>query len=90
MPSLNLCIAGATGWTGSALVDAVNAAEDLVLQSTVSRSKAGGEVGGAPAYATVAEALDGVDVLVDYTAHDVVLSNTMTAIERGVAVVIGT
>ncbi len=90
MPSLNLCIAGATGWTGSALVDAVNAAEDLELRSTVSRSAAGGEIGGAPAYATVAEALDGVDVLVDYTAHDVVLANTMTAIERGVAVVIGT
>lgn len=90
MPSLNLCIAGATGWTGSALVDAVNAAEDLELRSTVSRSAAGGEVGGAPAYATVAEALDGVDVLVDYTSHDVVLANAMAAIERGVAVVIGT
>jgi 4-hydroxy-tetrahydrodipicolinate reductase len=90
MPSLNLCIAGATGWTGSALVDAVNAAEDLELRSTVSRSAAGGEVGGAPAYAAAAEALDGVDVLVDFTSHDVVFANTMTAIERGVTVVIGT
>ena len=83
MPSLNLCIAGATGWTGSALVDAVNAAEDLELRSTVSRSAAGGEIGGAPAFATVAEALDGVDVLVDYTAHDIVFADTMPALEGG-------
>jgi 4-hydroxy-tetrahydrodipicolinate reductase len=88
--SLNLCIAGATGWTGSALVEAVNAAEDLELRSAVSRSAAGGEVGGAPAFASVDEALDGVDVLIDFTSHDVVLANTLSAIERGVAVVIGT
>ena len=88
--SLDLCIAGATGWTGSALVDAVNAAEDLELRSAVSRSAAGGEVGGAPAYPTVAEALEGVDVLIDFTSHDIVLGNTLTAIEHGVAVVIGT
>ena len=41
-------------------------------------------------YASVEEALDGVDVLIDYTSHDVVKANTLTAIERGVAVVIGT
>jgi 4-hydroxy-tetrahydrodipicolinate reductase len=90
MPTLKLCIAGATGWTGSALVDAVDAAEDLELRSAVSRSAAGGEVGGAPAYASVAEALDGVDVVIDFTSHDVVMSNALTAIGQGVAVVIGT
>jgi 4-hydroxy-tetrahydrodipicolinate reductase len=89
VPTLNLCIAGATGWTGSALVEAVVAAEDLELRSAVSRSAAGGEVGGAPVYASVAEALEGVDVLIDYTSHEVVKANTLTAIERGVAVVIG-
>ena len=90
MSTLRLCIAGATGWTGSALVDAVVAAEDLELRSAVSRSAAGGELGGAPVHASVGEALAGVDVLVDYTAHDVVKANTLTALERGVAVVIGT
>jgi 4-hydroxy-tetrahydrodipicolinate reductase len=90
MPTLKLCIAGATGWTGSALVDAVDAAEDLELRSAVSRSAAGGEVGGAPAYASVAEALDGVDVVIDFTSHDVVMGNALTAIGQGVAVVIGT
>jgi 4-hydroxy-tetrahydrodipicolinate reductase len=85
-----ICLAGATGWTGSALVDGVVAAPDLVLASAVSRSAAGGEVGGAPVYATVAEALDGVDVLIDYTAPDAVKAHALTAIAAGVAVVVGT
>jgi 4-hydroxy-tetrahydrodipicolinate reductase len=87
--SLSLCIAGATGWTGSALVEAVAAAEDLELRSCVSRSAAGGEIAGAPVHASVAEALDGVDVVIDYTSHAVIKANALTAIERGVAVVIG-
>jgi 4-hydroxy-tetrahydrodipicolinate reductase len=90
MPILNLCIAGATGWTGSALVDAVSAASDLALRSAVSRSAAGGEIAGAPVYASVAEALDGVDVVIDFTSHDAVMGNALTAIGSGVAVVIGT
>ena len=90
MAELNICIAGATGWTGSALVPAVVAADDLELRAAVSRSAAGGEIGGAPVYASVAEALDGVDVLIDYTSHDVVLDNALAAIGRGTAVVIGT
>jgi 4-hydroxy-tetrahydrodipicolinate reductase len=85
-----VCIAGATGWTGSALVDGVLAAGDLELRSGVARSAAGGEVGGAPMFATAAEALDGVDVLIDFTSHHVVRANALTAIERGVHVVIGT
>ncbi|HWM08403.1 MAG TPA: 4-hydroxy-tetrahydrodipicolinate reductase [Solirubrobacteraceae bacterium] len=89
MQNLNLCIAGATGWTGSALVEAVVAAEDLELRSCVSRSAAGGEIAGAPVYASVADALEGVDVVIDYTSHAVVKANTLAAIERGVAVVIG-
>jgi 4-hydroxy-tetrahydrodipicolinate reductase len=90
MSSLTICIAGVTGWTGAALADGVAAAEDLELRSGVSRSAAGGEVHGARVHATVAEALEGVDVLIDYTSHDVVLANTLAAIDRGVAVVIGT
>jgi 4-hydroxy-tetrahydrodipicolinate reductase len=90
MSTLRLCIAGITGWTGSALAEAVAAAEDLELRSGVSRSAAGTEVHGAPVYATVTDALDGVDVLIDYTSHDAVKAHTLAAIERGVGVVIGT
>ncbi len=90
MSSLRICVAGITGWTGSALAEAIAAAEDLELRSGVSRSAAGGELHGAPVHASVAEALDGVDVLIDYTSHDAVKANALTAIERGLAVVIGT
>jgi 4-hydroxy-tetrahydrodipicolinate reductase len=56
----------------------------------VSRSAAGSVTHGAPTYASVAEALDGVDVMIDYTSHDVAKANALEAIGRGVAVVVGT
>ena len=87
---LSVCIAGATGWTGQALVRGVAEAADLELRSAVSRSGAGGEIEGAPVYASAAEALEGVDVLVDYTSVEVVKGNALAAIAAGVAVVIGT
>ena len=87
---MRICIAGATGWTGQALVEAVLAASDLELGTCVSRSAAGGEIGGAPVYAAVAEALDGIDVLVDYTSVEIVKANALTAIGHGASVVIGT
>jgi 4-hydroxy-tetrahydrodipicolinate reductase len=87
--SLSICIAGATGWTGRALVQAVLAADDLTLGSGVSRSAAGGEIGGAPVYATVREALEGIDVLVDYTSATAVKANVLAAVDVGVPVVVG-
>lgn len=93
----SVCIAGATGWAGSALVDGVIDAPDLVLRSAVARSAAGSDLGtalgreasGVPVTATVDEALKDVDVLVDYTSNAAVKANTLVAIEHGVAVVIG-
>jgi 4-hydroxy-tetrahydrodipicolinate reductase len=95
--SASVCIAGATGWTGSALVRAIVDAPDLTLVSAVSRSAAdrdlgealGGDPLGVPVYGRVADALDGVDVLVDYTSAMAVKENTLAAIEAGVAVVVG-
>jgi 4-hydroxy-tetrahydrodipicolinate reductase len=100
MPStatLSMCVAGATGWTGRALVPAVLEAPDLDLVSAVSRSAAGRDLGealggpvlGVPVHGTVRDALAGVDVLVDYTSATAVKANTLTAIDAGVAVVIG-
>src|SRR4051812_50200322 len=80
---LSVCIAGATGWTGQALVRGVREAADLELRSAVSRSAAGGEIDGAPVYASAAEALEGVDVLVDYTSVEAVKGNALAAIEAG-------
>ena len=77
-------IAGVTGWTGRAVAEAVESADDLELVFGVARSD--------PArFSTVAEALDVVDadVLVDYTHAAVVAENVRAAVERGVGVVVG-
>ena len=92
-----ICIAGGTGWTGRALVDGVLAANDLELRSAVARSAAGEDLGlalgrerlGVPVHATVAEALEGIDVLIDFTSHDAVKAHALAALERATAVVIG-
>src|SRR6187399_1478801 len=81
---IRVCVAGVTGWTGRAVADAVEAADDLELVAGVSRSDSG-------SFSTVSEALKavGTDVLVDYTHASVVKQNVVAAIERGVAVVVG-
>lgn len=94
---IGVCIAGATGWAGRSLVDGVLAADDLQLQSAVARSTAGMDLGaalgrgplGIPVFATVDEALDGVEVLIEYTSHATVKANTLAAIARGAGVVVG-
>ena len=82
-----VCVAGITGWTGSAVAAAVDAADDLELASGISRSGAGQE----RVHGTVAEALAAApaDVLVDYTSAEAVKQNVHAALDAGVAVVIG-
>jgi 4-hydroxy-tetrahydrodipicolinate reductase len=95
--TLSVCVAGATGWVGRPVADAVLDADDLHLRSAVSRTAAGRDLGEAwggpannvPVFRAVDEALDGVDVLVEFTSHDAALGNVLAAIERRVAVVIG-
>jgi 4-hydroxy-tetrahydrodipicolinate reductase len=81
---IRVCVAGVTGWTGSAVAEAVRAAADLELVSGVARTDS-------EAFSSVAEALDAVpaDVLVDYTHADAVRGNVFAALERGVSVVVG-
>jgi 4-hydroxy-tetrahydrodipicolinate reductase len=81
---IRVCVAGITGWTGSAVADAVRAAGDLELVAGVSRSDAA-------SHSSVADALDAAatDVLVDYTHTSVVKANVLAALERGVGVVVG-
>ncbi|WP_237153990.1 4-hydroxy-tetrahydrodipicolinate reductase [Oryzibacter oryziterrae] len=97
--TIRVVVAGATGWTGSAVAKAVLAAEDLDLVGAVARSVAGQDVGtvlggpeaGLKVSATLAEALAaGADVLVDYTKPHVVKAHVLEAVAKGVAVVIGT
>ncbi len=93
-----VCVAGATGWAGRAVAEAVLAADDLTLGAAVARSAAGQDLGtawgtdpvGVPVHGAVSDALAGVDVLVDYTTHDAAKANALAAIGHGVHVVIGT
>lgn len=94
---ISVCVAGATGWTGRAIAEGVLADPGLALVSAVGRRAAGQDLGvawgaghlGIPVHGTVAEALNGCDVLVDYTSYAAIREHTLTAIEHGVHVVVG-
>jgi 4-hydroxy-tetrahydrodipicolinate reductase len=94
---ISLAIAGATGWTGSAIAQAALDAPGITLSSAIARRAAGQDLGtalgreplGIPVHAGVADALDGVDVLVEFTSHDGAKEIALAALARGVAVVIG-
>ena len=76
--TIRVCIAGITGWTGSAIAAGVQEADDLELVGGVSRSDP-------ERHSTVAEALAAApaDVLVDFThassVKDNVLAGSSTA-----------
>src|SRR5215212_1967461 len=82
--AIRVCVAGITGWTGRPVAEAVRQADDLELVAGVSRSDP-------DSYSSIDEALDAVaaDVLVDYTHASVVKGNAVSAIDRGVHVVVG-
>lgn len=99
MNRIRVCVAGATGSVGRALIPVITEAPDLELVGAVSRRFAGLRLGEAiglsevdvSVSSTVADALRAeTDVLIDYTAPDVVKENVLTAIKAGAHVVIGT
>jgi len=81
---IRVCVAGVTGWTGSAVAAAIAEAADLELVAGVSRNDQ-------TSFHSVAEALDATptDVLVEYTSAAAVKGNVLAAVERGVGVVVG-
>ena len=96
---IKICVAGSTGWVGRALVAALAGSEDLRLVAATSRSHAGrdsGEAAGIAANgvivsASLREALETpFDVLIDYTKPHVVKGHTLSALEHGRHVVVGT
>ena len=98
--TIRVCLAGATGWAGSALARGVVQVNDISLVSAVSRTHAGkilGEVLAEPnltcnVYATAQEALEAApcDVFFEFTKPDVAKSNVLTALGYGAHVVVGT
>ena len=99
MDKLKICVAGATGWAGSALCRGIIDAEDMELVAGTSRSNAGRTLGEAlgmegvttPLFGTVAEALETKpDVLVEYTKPESAKAHALLALKSGVHVVVGT
>jgi 4-hydroxy-tetrahydrodipicolinate reductase len=98
--TIRVCLAGATGWAGSAVASAIAKLDDITLVSAVSRTHAGKTLGDAlgepvltcPIYATAQEALaaQSCDVFFEFTKPDMAKSNVLTALQHGVHVVIGT
>ncbi|MBP9090186.1 4-hydroxy-tetrahydrodipicolinate reductase [bacterium] len=96
--TLKVCVAGVTGWTGKAVAQGICATEDMSLVSAVSRSSAGKSLreldincdSDVIVAATVEEALaQPVDVFVDYTSAAAVKEHAMYALNKGVAVIVG-
>ena len=97
---IRICLAGATGWAGSAVAHAIAQLDDITLVSAISRTYAGktlGDVVGEPRltcsiYATAEEALAAheCDVFFEFTKPDVAKLNVLTALEHKTHVVIGT
>lgn len=94
---IKILLAGATGWTGKALAMAIHQSEDLQLVSALARSTAGEDLGvvlgetewGVPIHGSLSEALEGADVMIEYTGHASVKAHTLSAIEHGVHVIVG-
>jgi 4-hydroxy-tetrahydrodipicolinate reductase len=74
---IRVAVLGAQGRMGATTCAAVEAADDLELVARLDEGWSD-------------DALDGVDVAVDFTTPDVVLANIQRCIERGVHVVVGT
>jgi 4-hydroxy-tetrahydrodipicolinate reductase len=97
--SIKVCIAGATGWAGSALARAAARTPDVDVVAAVSRTYAGQRLGdvlrepklNAPIHATAGEALaTPCDVFFDYTKPDVAKANVLAALRARAHVVVGT
>ncbi len=97
--SIKVCLAGATGWAGSALAAGIHQTDDMELVGAVSRSKAGRSLGAALQIADLALPVSGSvedalktpsDVFVEFTKPDVAKGHILLALEAGNHVVVGT
>jgi 4-hydroxy-tetrahydrodipicolinate reductase len=97
--AIRICVAGVSGWTGSAVTRAILATNEFELAGAIARRHAGRDAGEllglAPCGVIIATSLEQalarpVDVLVDFTTPETVKQRTLDALARGVRVVIGT
>lgn len=96
---IRVCVAGATGWTGSAVARNILASNEFHLVGAIARQQAGVDIGealgggmtGLNIVTSLEEALAiPTDVLIDYTKPDQVKARILAALDKGVRVVVGT
>jgi 4-hydroxy-tetrahydrodipicolinate reductase len=80
MSTIRVAVAGASGRMGQAVCAAVEGADDMALAGLADPTLD----------TTVADVLDGADVLVDFTRPDQAVANARSATHAGVHAVIGT
>jgi 4-hydroxy-tetrahydrodipicolinate reductase len=97
--TIRICLAGATGWAGSAMAHSIAHSNDITLVSAISRSHAQHNLGdvlgepglNCPVFATAEDALTiPCDVFFEFTKPEVAKSNVIRALQKGAHVVIGT
>ena len=97
--TIRVCVAGATGWAGSALSKGIFEMQDMELVAGISRSHAGkmlGDVLGidglnAPIFTTMTDGMEtNPDVVVEYTKPYVAKTNIISALKGNAHVVVGT
>lgn len=87
---IRICLAGATGWIGKPLIDAIRESDDLKLVAAVARRSAGVRAGDVTIVGSVDDALAvPSDVFVDYTSAESVKVNVLTAVRARRHVVVG-
>lgn len=99
MTKLKICVAGATGWAGSALSKGIIHAADMELVAGISRSNAGKTIGeilgveglATPIFGRIEDAFEThPDVFVEYTKPDSAKHHILSALRNGAHVVVGT
>jgi len=97
--TIRVCLAGATGWAGSALARGIARSDDIVLAAAISRTQAGRMLSdvlseprlNCPIYATAREALvEPCDVFFEFTKPEAARANVLAALEGGANAIIGT
>lgn len=89
--TIRVCLAGITGWAGSALANAITRTNDLKLVAGVSRKHAGQSLHDIVISASAEEALKTpCDVFVEYTKPEVAKANVLAALRHGAHVIIAT
>ncbi|WP_119304415.1 4-hydroxy-tetrahydrodipicolinate reductase [Dongia deserti] len=98
--TLGICVGGVSGWTGSAIAQAVLDDPELELSGAVARRCKGKDAGqvigrtaiGLPVVDSVEAALEAgtSEVYIDYTHPSSVKVNVLAALNRGVPAIVGT